>query len=131
MLAVSLTFVGAYSRYIRTSMLVALNAPYSVVARSKGLPERRVVVRHALRTALIPFVSVLALDFGNLFSATLVADVVFNIGGLGSLFISSLSNTDPWQLNGLLAVTALAVVVFSLLADVVYGFLDPRIRVAA
>src|SRR5581483_8594414 len=53
-IAVSLTFVGGYSRYVRSSMLVALNAPYSVVARSKGLPERRVVIRHALRTALIP-----------------------------------------------------------------------------
>ena len=127
--AVSLTFVGGYSRYVRSSMLVALNAPYSVVARSKGLPERCVIVRHALRTALIPFVSVFALDFGNLFSATLVADVVFSIGGLGSLFVNALSNTDPWELNALLGVTALTVIAFSLFADVVYGFLDPRIRV--
>jgi peptide/nickel transport system permease protein len=130
-IAVSLTFVGGYSRYVRSAMLVALNAPYSVVARSKGLSERRVVVRHALRTALIPFVSILALDFGNLFSATLVADVVFSVGGLGSLFVSALSNTDPWELNALLGVTALTVIAFSLFADVVYGFLDPRIRVSA
>jgi peptide/nickel transport system permease protein len=128
-IAVSLTFIGGYSRYVRSSMLSTLNAPYAVTARSKGLHERRVVLKHALRTALIPFISVLALDFGNLFSATLVADVVFNIGGLGSLFVSALSNTDPWQLNALLAVTALAVVGFSLLADVAYGWLDPRIRI--
>jgi ABC-type dipeptide/oligopeptide/nickel transport system permease component len=129
-LTVALTFIGGYSRYVRSSMLVALHAPYTVVARAKGLTERRVTIRHALRTALIPFVSVLTLDFGNLFSGTLVADAIFRLGGIGSLFLGSLYNADPYQLDALLAVTAITVVGFSLLADLLFAWLDPRIRLA-
>jgi len=129
-LAVSLTFIGAYSRYIRSSMLVALHAPYAVVARAKGLPERRVTIHHALRTSLIPFVTVLTLDFGSVFGAALVADVVFQQHGMGALLLAALNPGDPFQLEALLTVTAVVVVVFSLLADVVYSWLDPRIRLA-
>ena len=126
--AVALTFIGAYSRYVRSSMLVSLNAPYTVTARAKGLSERRVTIRHALRTSLIPFVSVLSLDFGSVFATTLVADVVFRLGGLGSLLIAALDPGDPFLLEALVTVTAIVVIAFSLLADVVYAWLDPRIR---
>jgi peptide/nickel transport system permease protein len=125
---VALGFVGAYSRYVRSSMLVSLRAPYTVVARAKGLRERRVLVRHALRTALIPFVSVLVLDFGNLFAGALVADLIFRQQGLGIFFLSAISFADPNQLPAILTVLAVVVVGFSLVGDVVYGWLDPRIR---
>jgi peptide/nickel transport system permease protein len=127
-LAISFTFVGAYTRYIRSSMLISLRAPYTTVARAKGLTERRLTVRHALRTSLIPFVALVTLDFGNLFSGSLVADVVFRQGGLGSLFLGALNSGDPLQLEALLTVTAIAVVVFALVGDVLVAALDPRVR---
>lgn len=128
--AISFTFIGAYSRYVRSSMLVALGAPYTVTARAKGLTERRLTIHHALRNSLIPFVAVLTLDFGNLFSASLVADVVFRLNGLGSFFLFTLNQGDPLQLEALLTVTAVAVVVSALLGDVVGAALDPRARAA-
>lgn len=127
-LAISFTFVGAYTRYIRSSMLISLRAGYTTTARAKGLTERRVTTRHALRTSLIPFVSLVTLDFGNLFSGSLVADVVFRQGGLGSLFLGALNSGDPLQLEALLTVTAIAVVVFALVGDVLVAVLDPRVR---
>jgi peptide/nickel transport system permease protein len=127
-LAISFTFIGAYSRYIRSSMLTALRAPYATAARAKGVSDRRVASRHALRNSLIPFVALLVLDFGNLFSATLVVDVVFRQDGLGSLFLGALNAADPLQLSALLTATAVAVVVFGLLGDVATSFLDPRVR---
>lgn len=126
--AVALSFVGLYSRYIRSGMLVTLNAPYSVVARAKGLPERRVFLRHALRNALIPFFAVVTIDFGSLVGATLVVDVVFGIQGLGTLFVDAISGADPFQLEAVVIVTVLVVVVLTFLADAVYPLLDPRIR---
>jgi peptide/nickel transport system permease protein len=129
-LAISFTFIGAYTRYVRSSMLVALHAPYTTTARAKGLSESRLTIRHALRTSLIPFVAVLTLDFGNLFSGSLVADVVFRQNGLGSFFLATLNNGDPYQLEAVLTVTAVAVVVFALVGDALGALLDPRVRLA-
>ena len=83
--ALALGLVGVYSRYVRSAMLVSLGQPYAVVARGKGLSEGRVVVRHALRNSLIPFVSALSLEVGALVGASLAADWVFSLGGLASL----------------------------------------------
>lgn len=128
--ALSGTYIGAHSRYVRSSMLVSLAAPYASVARAKGLTERRVVIRHALRNSLIPFVAVLALDFGALFGASFVVDWIFRLGGIGALWVSVVGGYDPYQVEAVLAVTAAAVVIFSLLSDLVLGRLDPRVRLA-
>ena len=90
-LAVALGFVGVYSRHLRASLIVALGEQYALVARAKGLSERRVVFRHVLRLALVPVVSALALDFGMFFTATLAADWVFALNGLASVFLDSTS----------------------------------------
>ena len=84
-IALALGLVGVYTRYIRSSMLVALSQPYAVVARAKGLSEGRVVVRHALRNSLIPFVSALSLEIGAIVGASMAADWVFSMGGVATL----------------------------------------------
>ena len=127
----SLGLVGVYSRYIRSAMLVSLRQPYATVARAKGLPERRVVVRHALRNSLIPFVSVLSLEFGAVVGASLAVDYVFNMGGLAWLFFQSLGQADPFAMTAILVVIGGTVAVFMLVADLVLGWLDPRARGAA
>ena len=125
----SLGLVGVYSRYIRSQMAVSLREPYAVVARAKGLPERRVVFVHALRNSLIPFVSVLSLELGAVVGASLATDFVFHMGGLASLFLQALGEADPFELTALVVVLAAVVSAFITVADLAVGWLDPRVRV--
>jgi peptide/nickel transport system permease protein len=129
--ALALGLVGVYSRYIRSSMLVALSQPYAVVARAKGLSEGRVVVRHALRNSLIPFVSALSLEIGAIVGASMAADWVFSMGGVASLTIGALGRADPFEMTAVVITLSLIVIVFMTLADLVVGWLDPRARLAA
>jgi peptide/nickel transport system permease protein len=130
-LALALGLIGVYSRYIRSSMLVSLSQPYAVVARGKGLSETRVVVRHALRNSLIPFVSSLSLEVGAVIGASLAADWVFSMGGLATLTIQALGRADPFEMTAVVMTLAIVVIVFMTLADLVVGWLDPRARIAA
>jgi len=130
-IALSVGLIGLYSRYIRSSMLVSLRQPYADVARGKGLPERQVVYRHALRNSLIPFVSVLTLDLAAVVGASLATDYVFNLGGLADLFLHSIGQADPFVLTAILVVIAALVAVFMLLGDLAAGWLDPRARIGA
>lgn len=127
-LTISVGFIGAYSRYIRSAMLVSLNEPYAVTARAKGLTERRVIIHHALRNSLIPFFSLLTLDFGAIFGATLVADFIFRQEGLASFLGQAVYDADPFEAQPLVLVGAASVLVFSLFGDLVAARLDPRIR---
>ncbi|MGZ4418618.1 MAG: ABC transporter permease [Gaiellaceae bacterium] len=128
--AVALSCIGLYSRYVRSAMLVTLTAPYTTVARAKGLRESRVVVRHALRNALLPLVAAVTVDLSAILGTTLAVDIIFGLRGLGSLFVGSLRVVDPYLLDAILGVTVLAVIGLTLLSDVVYGWLDPRIRIS-
>lgn len=127
-LAIGLT--GIYARYIRTAMLVSLGEQYTTVARAKGLSERRVVFRHALRNSLVPVASLLSLELGAVVGASLAADAVFGLGGLAQAFLTGLAAADPFQLTALVVVAAAVVAIFLLVSDVFVGLLDPRIRVA-
>lgn len=129
--ALALGLIGLYSRYIRSSMVVALQQPYAVVARGKGLSESRVVVRHALRNSMIPFVSALSLEIGAVVGASLAADFVFSLGGLASYTIQALGRSDPFQMTAVVIVLAIVVIAFMTIADIVVGWLDPRARVTA
>ncbi len=129
-LALALGMLGIYARYIRSAMIVALSQPYVAVARAKGLPERRVVVRHALRNSLVPFTSLLSLEMGGVIGASLAADGVFGSGGLASAFLNALGNADPFLLTAIFTVTALLVCLFAFLGDLAVGLLDPRARAA-
>lgn len=128
-ITLALGLVGLYSRYVRSAMLTALRQPYATVARGKGLSERRVTLRHALRNSLIPFVSVLTLDLAAIVGASLATDYVFGLGGLAAFFLHSVGQADPFVMTAVLVVIAAVVAVFMLLSDLAVGWLDPRAQV--
>jgi peptide/nickel transport system permease protein len=129
-LTLTVQIVAGWSRFQRASMLDVMSSDYIRTARAKGVPRRRVVLRHGLRNALIPLATVMALDIGALFGGLIITEKIFSIDGMGKLFFDSLLNGDATTLTAWLVVTALFIVVFNLLADLAYGWLDPRIRVA-
>jgi peptide/nickel transport system permease protein len=120
--------IASYSRFMRASMLEVINADYVRTARAKGLDERRVMMRHAFRNALIPLVTLVALNFGSLMSGAVVTETVFALDGMGLYFITKLNAGDPYPVMAFLMVTAVFVIVFNLIADLAYGWLDPRVR---
>jgi peptide/nickel transport system permease protein len=122
--------IASWSRYQRASMLDALGSDYVKTARAKGVPRRKVVVRHALRNSLIPFVTVVALDFGNLFGGLIITENIFAIGGMGRLFFHALQVGDVYVLEAWMVVVAVLIIFFNLVADLLYGVLDPRIRLS-
>ena len=126
-LALTLLSVAGVTRYVRAEMIGVLRQDYVRTARAKGVPERTVVWRHALRNALIPVVTVLALDFGALFSGALITETVFSYPGMGKLIYDAILGNDfNLALVGLLFATLLTLV-GNLLADLAYAKLDPRI----
>jgi peptide/nickel transport system permease protein len=129
-LALLLISFATYSRYSRATMLEVMNADYVRTARAKGLTERTVVVRHALRNALIPVTTLAAIDFGALLAGAIITEWVFGWQGMGSLFFGGLQHTDPNPVMAFYVVTALSVAAFNLLADIAYAYLDPRIRLS-
>ncbi len=124
----SFRYVAGWSRYLRSSMLGVLTADYVRTARAKGLPERWVIGGHALRNAMIPVVSVMALNLAGLFSGAVITETIFAWPGIGRMFVQAMFARDYPLLMGILLLGSLMVVVFNLVADVVYGLLDPRIR---
>jgi peptide/nickel transport system permease protein len=121
--------IGSHARYVRSSMLEVMRQDYVRTARAKGAPRRRVIWLHALRNALIPFVTILALDFGALFSGALVIETIFSWPGMGKLiYDATMGNDYNLALVSLLFATGL-VLFANLLADLAYGWLDPRIVV--
>jgi peptide/nickel transport system permease protein len=124
-----ISFAG-YSRYSRASMLETMNMDYVRTARSKGLTERTVVMRHAFRNALIPVTTLMAFDFGALLGGAVITETVFARKGMGELFVSGLSRVDPAPVMGFYIVTAVSIVLFNMIADIAYAYLDPRIRLS-
>jgi ABC-type dipeptide/oligopeptide/nickel transport system permease component len=134
-IALALGFVAVNARYLRNSLLDALDAPYVTVARGKGLSERAVLLRHGLRNAWVAFVPALVSGLGLIFGAALVVDYIFKLGGMGTLFLSLL----PYNVDGIVAVDTYALqflfilgaavmLVASVLGEIVVGLLDPRMR---
>ena len=119
-----------YVRYLRASMLETIGQDYLRTARAKGLGERIVILRHALRNASIPLVTVAALDLPELFVGALVTEQIFGWPGMGRLFWDAATRADYPVLMGILMVSATLIVLANLAADVVYAYLDPRIRFA-
>jgi peptide/nickel transport system permease protein len=120
--------IATYSRFLRASMLEVVNSDYVRTARAKGLSERRVTMKHAFRNALIPVVTVVALNFGGLLGGAIVTETVFSLDGMGLYFINALGTNDPYPVMAWLMITATAIIVFNLVADILYGVLDPRVR---
>ncbi|HET7482255.1 MAG TPA: ABC transporter permease [Actinomycetota bacterium] len=128
MIVLSVAGIAQYSRYMRASMLEVVHSDYIRTARAKGLSERRVIMRHAFRNALIPLTTVVALDFGALFGGAIVTEFIFSLDGMGQYFINALQVRDVYPIMAWLMLTGGMIILFNLIADVAYGFLDPRVR---
>jgi peptide/nickel transport system permease protein len=120
--------VANYSRFLRASMLEVLNSDFARTARGKGLRETRVIMKHVFRNALIPLVTVIAVNFGGLLGGAVVTETVFTLDGMGYFFISALNAGDPYPIMAWLAIVATMTVLANLVADVALGWLDPRVR---
>jgi peptide/nickel transport system permease protein len=129
-LTLTVQIVASWTRFQRAGMLDVLSSDYIRTARAKGLPRRKVVYRHALRNSLIPLVTVMAVDIGLLFGGLIITETIFSIPGMGRLFFDSLLNGDVVVLEAWMVVVAVFILAFNLLADLLYGLLDPRVRVA-
>jgi peptide/nickel transport system permease protein len=120
--------IATYSRFLRASMLEVLNSDYVRTARAKGLKETPVVMRHAFRNALIPLVTLAALNFGGLFGGVIVTETIFALDGMGFYFINALGAGDPYPIMAWLMVTSTMLILANLAADILLGIVDPRIR---
>jgi peptide/nickel transport system permease protein len=129
-LAIMLISFATYSRYTRANMLESMQQDFVRTARSKGLTERTVVMRHGFRNTMIPITTLVAFDFGAVIGGAVITETVFGWRGMGALFREGLTNVDPNPVMGFYIVTAVAIVVFNMLADIAYAYLDPRIRLS-
>jgi peptide/nickel transport system permease protein len=120
--------LAGWSRYTRASMLEVLRQDYMRTARAKGLLERMVIIKHGLRNALIPLITLLALTLPSLFGGAIITETIFSWPGMGRMFIDAISNVDWPVVQGLLVISAALVVFSNLLADVLYAVVDPRIK---
>lgn len=127
---ITLTIISfaVYSRYMRASMLDVINTDYVRTARAKGLSEGKVVLRHVFRNALIPIATIAAINFGALLSGAIVTETVFTLDGMGYYFIQKLGQLDLYAIMAWLLIVSTTIILFNLIADILYGYLDPRIR---
>lgn len=127
-MSLSIIYFAGYSRYIRSTMLEVMSQDYIRTARSKGLPRRQIVYIHALKNAALPIVTLVGLDLPLLLGGAVVTERIFAWPGMGRLFLDHLSRADVSVVMGIMMLVATAVVVFQILTDIVYAWLDPRIR---
>ena len=127
-LTISIPLASVWSRYLRASLLDVINAPYVRMARAKGVSRRRVLIRHALRNALIPFTTVSAVAIGHLFGGVIVTETIFSWPGMGQYIFNALLAGDTNVVLPWLMVAASFVLVLILISDIVLGVLDPRVR---
>jgi peptide/nickel transport system permease protein len=118
---------ASYTRYVRSAVLDVIKLDYVTTARSKGIGERKVIVKHVVRNALIPVVTLVALQMPSVFGGAIVTEQIFRIPGIGSLLISAILANDTPVIMAVTFVFACLVVLFNLIADILYGWLDPRI----
>ncbi|WP_315831295.1 ABC transporter permease [Bradyrhizobium prioriisuperbiae] len=130
-LTLALVFIAQYSRLARVNMIDVLSADYIRTARAKGLPEWIVVVKHALRNALIPIVTIVGLQFGNLFAGAVLVETVFSWPGMGRLVFDSILRRDYPTLMAVLFFSAMMVMIANIVTDMMYRLIDPRIRTGA
>jgi peptide/nickel transport system permease protein len=125
---VAIQGVAVYTRYMRASLLDVTSSDYLRTARSKGVSERRVLVHHAVRNAMLPIVTLAAIELGALFAGLIITENIFEYPGMGRFFLIAYGNGDFPQLMPWMVIVVVAVILFNLLADLSYAFLDPRIR---
>lgn len=127
-IAMSTISIAGYSRYVRSTMLAVINEDYIRTARAKGLPERLILLRHALKNASLPLVTLIGLDLPFLLGGAIVTETIFSWPGMGRLFWNQVSKGDYPVVMAILLIISVAVIIFQLLTDIAYTALDPRIR---
>ena len=127
-IAVGTIPLAIIARMTRSSLLEVLGLDYVRTARAKGLKERRVVVRHGMRNALLPVVTVIGLSLGAFLSGAILTETIFNLTGMGKTLFEAISGRDYIVIQGVTLIVAVAYLVVNLIVDVSYAFLDPRIR---
>ena len=128
-LTLGVFLAGPLTRYLRSSILQTLSQEFVLVARAKGLSERRVLLQHILRTSLIPFVTAIGIQFGYLIGGAAVIETVFTLPGVGYLAVNSINDRDFAVVQGVVLVVACGFIFLNILIDVIYTILDPRLRV--
>jgi peptide/nickel transport system permease protein len=121
-------FAAVYARFLRGNLIETLQEDYIRTARAKGLSERRVIFRHGVRAAITPIVTLLGLDIGILLGGAILTETVFNIPGIGRLAFDSIQKSDLPIVQGTVLIAALAIIIMNLVVDILYAFLDPRVR---
>ena len=127
-IALGFQLLGALTRYMRSGMLDVMSSDYIRTARAKGLPFKLIVARHAMKNAMLSVVTVIALDLGALLAGALVTETVFNWPGVGLLLVDAIQGRDYAIVQMIVLITSVVYVSVNLLADILYGYLDPRIR---
>lgn len=122
------SWVAWYSRFLRSSMLSVIHQDYIRTARAKGQKERKVMIKHALKNALIPLVTLFALDFPYIFTGSIYVELIFSWPGMGRLFYDAAVHRDYPVMMGILIISACLIVLCNLAADLAYSYLDPRVR---
>jgi peptide/nickel transport system permease protein len=126
--SIALISIAGYSRYQRASMLEVLHSDYLRTAKAKGLSQRSVIVKHALRNALIPIITLISLDIATVLGGAVITETIFGWPGIGRLYIQAIGTNDYPIVMAVVMAIGIMVVVMNLLADIAYGFLDPRVR---
>jgi peptide/nickel transport system permease protein len=126
--ALAIPKVAAIARITRGAMLEAINMEYVRTARAKGMSEPKVLIKHAMRNSMIPVVTLIALQIPGIFAGAIITEQIFRINGLGQLLIVSIGQADVPMVMTLTFIFAVLIVIFNLVADLLYGVLDPRIR---
>ena len=126
-IALAFIYAALYARLTRANMLETMSEDYIRTARAKGLPRRTVVVRHGLRAAITPIVTIFGLDIGQLIGNAVITEQVFNLHGLGLLSIQAISHQDLPIIMGVTLVATFAVVIANIIVDIAYAAVDPRV----
>jgi peptide/nickel transport system permease protein len=127
-LVLATAFAAIYARFLRANLLDVMGEDYIRTARAKGLGERRVVFKHGLRSAITPIVTIFGLDLGILIGGAILTETVFNIPGIGRLAFDAIQKSDLPIVQGTVLIAAFAVIMANLIVDILYAFLDPRVR---
>lgn len=127
--ALSMLQIAGWSRYQRSELLNVLNSEYIKCAMAKGMPARHVFMKHAMRNTLLPIITIVAIDVATLFGGAVITETIFGLPGMGTLLLDSVFARDTTVVLGIVMIGAFLMVLFNTIADILYGVLDPRVRV--
>ena len=127
-MSIALLSIAQYSRFQRSSMLEVMHSDYLRTAKAKGLPRRRVILKHALRNALIPIVTLVSLDIAGIIGGAIITESIFGWPGVGRLYIQAINAVDYPTVMAVVMSIGIGIVIMNIVADILYGVLDPRVR---